>query len=766
MAVALLCNAVTYARSPKTDANITGHVLNERTGEHIDFITISLKGTTIGTSTDATGHYFLSNLPIGNYVLVASGIGIETTEMPVSIVKGRTIEVNFDVKESSVSVEEIVVSANRRETLRKESPVVVNIISAKNFELTSSNDLAQGLNYQSGMRVEMSCQNCGFPQVRINGLDGKYSQILIDSRPIFSSLAGVYGLEQMPTSMIDRVEVIRGGGSALFGSSAVAGVVNIITKEPTRNTFSVSNNSALIGGKNIDANTSFNASLVNDNRRSGMLVFGNVRQRNPYDANDDGFSEIGKLRSGTMGFRSYLRTSDHSKLTLEYHHITEYRRGGDSIDLLPHQANITEQTEHNINGGGANYSFFSHDQKHRASIYASAQHIHRNSYYGTHQDPNAYGSTKDLSAAAGTQYSYSFNQLWFMPAELLGGFEYNHNDLSDNMLAYRSNSINQTINVLGAFLQNEWKTANTTILVGARLDKHNMIDNPIVSPRLNLRQNLLPYLSARVSYSTGYRAPQAFDEDLHVSIVGGDAMLIELASDLKQESSHSVSGSFEFNKMLFDGSVKSYFLVEGFYTKLNNVFVLEEDRRDENNNLIIQRRNGKGAAVKGINLEGAMDISKDWQLQSGYTFQRSLYEEPLKWSENANLPDQKTMFRSPDHYGYFTAAWMGVKRLTLSLTGVVTGSMQVQHIKGYTGAGGDYVSTDEVKQTPVFFDATAKAAYQIPFSRSMNMEISGGVQNFLNSYQKDLDQGIDRDSKYIYGSAYPVTPFVGVKFFL
>ena len=105
-------------------------------------------------------------------------------------------------------------------------------MSAKLFETVNSTDLAKSLNFQSGLRVENNCQNCGFQQVRINGLDGPYTQILIDSRPIFSALSGVYGLEQIPANMIERVEVMRGGGSALFGSSAIAGTINIITKEP------------------------------------------------------------------------------------------------------------------------------------------------------------------------------------------------------------------------------------------------------------------------------------------------------------------------------------------------------------------------------------------------------------------------------------------------------------------------------------------------------------------------------------------------------
>lgn len=130
----------------------------------------------------------------------------------------------------------------------------MNVVDSKVFESANANNLAQGLVFQPGVRVENNCQNCGFNQVRINGLDGRYSQILIDSRPIMSALAGVYGLEQIPTNMIDRVEVVRGGGSALFGSSAIAGVINIITKEPTTNSVSFSESLGATGFKDIDNN--------------------------------------------------------------------------------------------------------------------------------------------------------------------------------------------------------------------------------------------------------------------------------------------------------------------------------------------------------------------------------------------------------------------------------------------------------------------------------------------------------------------------------
>lgn len=213
-----------------TDANISGHTVDKATDSHIGYITILIKGTTIGTATDATGHFFLRNLPVGEYTIVASAVGYKTIEKKIKLIKGKTLEINFEMDEDAIMLDNVVVSANRNETKRREASNIVNVLTDKLFETTNSVCLAQGLNFQPGLRVENNCQNCGFQQVRINGLEGPYSQILIDSRPIFSALAGVYGLEQIPANMIDRVEVVRGGGSALFGSNAIAGTINIITK--------------------------------------------------------------------------------------------------------------------------------------------------------------------------------------------------------------------------------------------------------------------------------------------------------------------------------------------------------------------------------------------------------------------------------------------------------------------------------------------------------------------------------------------------------
>ena len=738
-----------YAELRKSDANIVGHILDKNTKEHLPYITVALKGTTIGTVTDATGHYFLKNLPEGEFMLEVSSIGYKTVTRKVVLKKGKTLEEDFEIEEDAVALDGVVVSANRSETTRRLAPTLVNVVDLKLFEQTNSTTLAQGLSFQPGVRVESNCQNCGFQQVRINGLDGPYTQILLDSRPIFSALSGVYGIEQIPASMIERVEVMRGGGSALFGSSAIAGTINIITKEPIRNSGMLSHTLTGIGGNAFDNSTSLNASLVTDDQRAGLYIFGQNRHRAAYDHDDDGYSEIPKLHGQTVGFRSYLKTSLYSKLTFEYHHMEEFRRGGDLLNRPPHEANIAEQVEHSINGGGLKFDYFSPDEKHRFNVFASAQHIDRNSYYGGGQDPNAYGKTNDLNWMAGSQYIYSFGKCIFMPSDLTVGIEFNQDKLKDNMWGY-NRQVNQTVKIGSAFLQNEWKNDKWGILIGGRLDKHNLIDNIIFSPRANLRFNPTEDINFRLSYSSGFRAPQAFDEDLHIENVGGSVAMIQLSDNLKEERSQSFSASADVYQRLGDFQVN--FLVEGFFTKLNDVFALT-DAEEENGILTRVRYNAPGARVMGLTLEGKLAYRNLFQFQAGLTLQQSHYDEAHEW--NPEAPKVKKMMRTPNTYGYFTATYTPIKPLSVTLSGTYTGSMLVPHEAGV-------IEKPVTVMTKKFADIGLKAAYDFKLYKSINLQVNAGVQNIFNSYQNDFDKGPDRDSGYIYGPSLPRSFFAEI----
>ena len=211
----------------------------------------------------------------------------QTEKRTITLHRDTLIEMNVAIAETSFMIDNVVVTANKYETKQREVATIVNVIPPLIIESTTSNSMADVLNFQTGLRVEETCSNCGVPQIRINGLEGQYTQILMDSRPIFSSLASVYGLEQLPAGMVDRIEVIRGGGSALYGANAIAGVVNIITKEPSRNSLNISNSSAFTQQGTYDINTNMNASVVSENQKAGLFLFGVQRNRQQYDRDND-----------------------------------------------------------------------------------------------------------------------------------------------------------------------------------------------------------------------------------------------------------------------------------------------------------------------------------------------------------------------------------------------------------------------------------------------------------------------------------------------
>ncbi|MCD4769065.1 MAG: TonB-dependent receptor, partial [Bacteroidales bacterium] len=559
--ILLLFSQTLIAQRAKTDANIIGHVVSG--GEHILFATVSIEGTTIGITTDETGHYQLINLPVGTHIVKAQCLGYKPEFVEITIKTDETKEVNFDLKKDVLYLEEVVVTGDRNGTNRTGSSTIVSTITPKLFSSTQSVTLGEGLNFCPGLRMENNCQNCGFSQVRMNGMEGPYSQILINSRPIFSGLAGVYGLELIPSSMIERIEVIRGGGSALYGSNAIAGTINLILKDPINNSYEFGINSGLTGvgvdGSGTvagDYSVNFNSSLVSADNKTGMALYGFHRDRKPFDANNDSFSEIASLKNTTIGTRLYHRFGVRSKLTADFFNIKEDRRGGDKHDYPVHEAGIAEAVNHDITTGALIYEQFFREYD-LFSVFVSGQRVNRDSYYGAEQSLKDYGNTKDFSYTAGTQYNakFDFSSLvvgienqgaWLK--DIKNGYPDLENaviDFSDTTIyiPHTSNTVvaDQTTNTTGVFAQYEIDWNKFKISAGARFDHYNVGDKEhdgsdktgnVISPRLTFKYDIKNFLQARVSYSQGYRAPQIFDEDLHIETSGSRQVIHENDPDL------------------------------------------------------------------------------------------------------------------------------------------------------------------------------------------------------------------------------------------
>ncbi len=760
----MLAAVATFA-SQLSGINITGHVVDSKSGNHIPYATVAIVGTAMGTAADGTGHFNLKDVEQGEYIIEAVVMGYSPVQKKILIDgSNKHLNLSFELREDALAVDQVVVSSTRSATLRRNSPNLVNMLSSELFETVNATTLADGLSFQTGVRVEDNCQNCGFTQVRINGLDGHYSQIMVDSRPTFSALTGVYGLEQIPANMIDRVEIVRGGGSALYGSSAIGGTINIITKSPEYNSTEIAHSLRVLSGGVLDNNTTASTSIVSDNQRVGVSMFAQVRERDSFDANGDGFTEVPELSSQTFGLRSFFKTSDFSRLSLQFDASKEYRRGGDNLDLPAHSedVDIAEMIDHNIASLGVSYDLFSHDYKRTLNIFSTVQDTQRDSYYGG-GGASAYGTTTEFLWVSGAQLSQKWDNFLFMPAQTIFGVEYNHNDLKDAYLEQDWDPTNQLVKVASTYLQNEWTSDKWGFLIGGRMDYNDFIGKAIFSPRANIRYNPSKSVNLRATYSTGFRAPQAFDEDLHISINGGDLIHSTLAKDLKEETSQSLSLSADLYHDF--GDVRTNLLIEGFYTRLKDVFVNSYTYYDADGNsvgedgdyetIVDERSNGESALIKGVTVEAKAVFPSSLQLQAGATYQSSLYSEARSWNSSSDLNER--MFRTPDLYGYFTASYDPTKHISLALTGTYTGSMLVEHCAGY-------IEEDTTETTPDFWDVNFKVSYNFTLGQAVRSQVYVGVSNIFNQYQSDFDKGAERDAGYVYGPMLPRNFNCGVKF--
>lgn len=764
------------AQKSKTDANIFGHVVCQNCDEHLSFASIQIIGKTIGTTTDETGHFQLINLPVGTHIIKANYLGFKSKQIEITLSEGETKEVNFVLEKDALGIDEIVVSADRAEQKRTEAPVIVNTISPDLFNTSQSITLGEGLNFSPGLRLENNCQNCGFSQVRMNGMEGPYSQILINSRPLFSGLAGVYGLELIPTNMIEKVEVVRGGGSALFGSNAIAGTINIILKDPKINSYEAGANYTLIGiGNNKSGSTApdyslnFNTSIVSDDHKSGVTLYGFTRKREIFDANNDSFSEIAPLENLTFGARTFHRFGNRDQFAIDFFAIKEQRDGGNLQSYPLHQRDIGEVLTHNMKVAATTYNryFREYDQ---LSVYASGQFLERDSYYGAGFSTSDYGFSNDKTYNLGLQY-----KAYFGKTSLIAGVENTSGFLTDKKLGtpiFGTDDKGETIITgnnphtivsdqssvtTGTFAQYDIQYDKIRASAGVRFDHYvikdftqsnNIKSGNVFSPRLNVMYGILDELQARVSYSQGYRAPQIFDEDLHIETSGSRQVIHENAPNLKQETSHSMMISLDYNKLI--GTIYSGVLIEGFYTELVDAFANEYGEVDENGTVIYTRVNSGGALVQGVNMELRLKPLKKLSFTSGFTLQTSQFKEP---EEDFN---ERRFFRTPDQYGFFALDWDLYKNFCFSTTGNYTGSMLVPYFGSEKPEG-------ELRESNSFFDLGAKLSYIVKLNGA-SIEFSGGIKNIFNAYQHDFDIGIDRDPAYIYGPIFPRTVYFGIKF--
>jgi outer membrane receptor for ferrienterochelin and colicins len=690
--------------------------------------------------TDERGAFEFTEIPQGRYHIEVFAEGFLGYSSDPFLLNDNMS--GFDIVLIKTLTESVVVTATRTQKLFIETPIRVAVISGEDIEKKAPANLADTLYQTTGVRVENDCQNCNFTQVRINGMEGKYTQILIDSSPVISAMTGVYGLEQIPAEMLDRIEIVKGGGSALYGGNAVAGVINILTKVPVENKTILKLHQESITGKPF-TNLGFRSSLVSKDLNTRAYLFGSYQDREPVDLNDDGFSELGSISNTSFGLNIYNHFSAiNSDLKLSLFRIFEERRGGDLFDMPPHEANTAEWIKTDQLGFSTEWNHYL-AEKFYYNLSLSLVDAKRDTYYGSHKDPNAYGTTKNPLLFLNCQVNYQAGSHVFSL-----GAQYKTDKIKDKATGY-NRLIEETYQEGGLFLQDDFKIGEIfSILTGVRLNKHSALERIIFTPRLSILVKFMKDLSFRTSFSTGFRAPQVFDEDLHITQVGGEGMMVTNSPDLKEEKSFSINSGFDYGKQIGQNLIQ--FSIEAFYNKLADTFILREIERIENAR-IFERMNGSGSRVYGMSLDFGLVLGPQFSLSSGWTFQRSRLDEP---EPNFN---SREFFRTPNSYGYVSMSFKNRKLVNVDLSAEYTGPMKAPHYAGY-------IDEDRLETTPSFWVLNLKLHRPINITENYTVSVFLGAYNVFDSYQPDLDKGENRDSGYVYGPARPRSFYVGFEF--
>ena len=742
------------------------HASVKKESEPVVFATLSIEELSASSVTTSSGKAHLHDIPYGTYTIIASYIGYELVSQEITLSSDSpNLNLEFSLTEQTMDLDEIVISGTKTYKRQTDSPVIVNVLSSKTLDNVQACNLSEGLKFQPGLRVENDCQTCNYTQLRMNGLAGGYSQILINGRPIFSPLTGLYGMEQLPVNMIERIEVVRGGGSSLYGSSAIGGTVNVITKTPRKNSYELNYNYQNINKQTGDNQTLANATLVSKSSNSGISLFINNRNRGFYDHNGDDFSEIPLIENTSIGMNMFFLPNDNQKLEVSLSNLNEYRFGGEMLTEKPaYLAAQSEERTHNVWMGSADYQINFNKNKSSLITYAAWQSTVRDHYTGIIPDENEallehlenppYGTSDVTTFNTGVQLNHKINKFLTGENVFTLGTEFIYDEVNDAIPAYNY-LIDQTTRNYGTFMQSDWKIVkNITLLSGVRMDIHNLVNQPTFSPRASLLYKLKKNTQFRVNYGAGFRAPQAFDADLHIAFAGGGVSRVILSPDLIPEKSQSLSGSVNYDRPTDKFIVG--FTLEGFYTRLNRAFYLAPIGEDEFGELF-EKQNGQGATVTGGTLELRANYNRKAQLEAGITIQTSEFDEEVAYIDG--LDGIKEFVRTPNEYGFATLSFTPNKRINANMNYIYTGSMLVPHF-----AGAPNQTVDEIISSASFSEVSFKFAYSIGLKKiNSKIELYTGVKNILNAYQDQFDIGKNRDSNFVYGPSQPRTIFIGIK---
>ncbi len=700
-------------------------------------------GPDIGVISDPDGKFVLSGLDKGNYILTIRSIGHQTITKEVSVPVKGTLEILLPT--NSLGLQEVVVTGSMAPVYLKDSPVKIEVVNAKQlttFLPSAATGIIESVSLINGVQEVVACGVCFTNSISINGLPGPYTAVLLDGSPMFGNLASVYGLNGIPASIIDRIEVIKGPNSTLYGSEAMAGVINVITKDPSEQPLLVAD---VMGTTHQELFTNLSY-RIDAGKSTGQFGVNHAYINLFEDDNGDGFGDIVNLDRFSLFNKWDIHRKSGRKWTLagkyyyedrrngveEYLENREYRqiRGSDSVygeSIYTRRAELFGTYEFDfIPSLKADYSFSTHRQ---------------DSYYGSDQ----YVASQDIAFANLIYTGNTGDHQW------LSGLTLRYQYYDDNTVA-TPDADHQFIP--GIFIQDTWDISPTLdLLTGLRLD-HYREHGMIFSPRLNARIEAGPATTIRANFGTGFRLVNLFTED-HAFVTGQREVVI--AESLLPE--RSVNGSLSLNQILVLGESQASLEMDLYYTYFTNKIL--PDYSDPAK--IIYENSGGNAITKGVAVTWNHEFAFPLSFSAGFSLQRATEE-----TETAGSPERRQIEFAPDFTGTFSASYIWREaELTIALNSQLTGPMQLPEVYDLDNGG-----IPEPDPRPVRSEPFSIHSIQLTRPLSKSLTLYGGIQNIFNYKQEYSPLSGYNDPAYAPGfsdqfdTAYSFAPIHGREFYL
>ncbi|MFN7116981.1 MAG: TonB-dependent receptor [Saprospiraceae bacterium] len=690
-------------------ASVTGRLTaNERP---LEFANILLKGTAFGTSTDSTGSFLLADIPPGQYELIASMIGFQQITRKINLKYGEKLHVgNIILEENALGLQEVVVTGTMKGTYISDSPIKIDVITAKQLDTylpTASSSIVESIQLLNGVQEVVACGICYTNSISINGLPGAYTAVLMDGTPIYGNLAAVYGLNGIPNMIIDRFEVIKGPSSTLYGSEAVAGVINIITKDPAKQPLLSLD---IMGTSHLESfgNVAIAPKLGKVNGYIGL----NYAYINDFDDfNNDNFGDQINLDRYSFFTKWNLDRKSNKKLTLTGKYYYEDRRNG--VEEFLKNRNYKKLRGSDLIYGESIYTnraelFGTYEFNTKANLrvdYSLSHHI-QDSYYGS----DYYKAEQNIAFA---------NIIWNKISgkhDILAGATTRYQYYDDNTFATQSPDYQF---IPGVFLQDEWTlNPHFTLLGGARLD-HYDAHGIIFAPRLNIKYKPSTWTTLRTNFGTGFRVVNLFTED-HAFVTG--QRTVEIIGDLQPERSYNIS--FNFNHIFTLGESQGSIDLESYYTYFTNKIIPDYDTPGK----IIYANSEGHAETMGIGVNINQNFTFPLNINLGVNIQRVTQTEP----DESNTLKTSNIEYAPEWSSVFTANYRWKKpQITLAYTLRLTGPMALPLVYDLDAQGNPLPQPRPTRSEPFAFQ---NLQISKDFSKQFNLYI--GIQNLFNYRQQ------------------------------